>query len=227
MQTPTSSHSQKVTDLLSNGEHGPEVTKLQQMLNQMGYHLDVDGQFGPTTAAAVRHLQRSSGVHEDGIVGPQTLHALATHSVDHYQAPRGWSHDPSLFPGHHDHADASGAVGGSAAIGHTPEHLEDATAEGVHPEESGLHHDHTESAGAHDDDEPPPAEPEEALADHDAPPHEDEPSAVEDDHEGDGYGEESAPDEYAADDAVSTHDDSAEASAFDDPPPDDYAQDDV
>jgi peptidoglycan hydrolase-like protein with peptidoglycan-binding domain len=46
------------------------------MLNGKGQHLDVDGDFGPATASAVRSFQSSAGISVDGEVGPQTKAAL-------------------------------------------------------------------------------------------------------------------------------------------------------
>lgn len=62
---------------LSLGSRGSAVRTLQQQLKSAGYRLlDVDGQFGSRTAAAVRAFQRATGLEVDGKVGPQTLRAL-------------------------------------------------------------------------------------------------------------------------------------------------------
>jgi hypothetical protein len=60
------------------GAHGAYVTYLQQGLVRRGYHLTVDGKFGPQTVSAVKDFQRKNrlGV-ADGIVGPKT-YAAAT-----------------------------------------------------------------------------------------------------------------------------------------------------
>jgi hypothetical protein len=60
------------------GAHGAYVTYLQQGLVKRGYHLTVDGRYGPQTVAAVKDFQRKNrlGV-ADGIVGPKT-YAAAT-----------------------------------------------------------------------------------------------------------------------------------------------------
>lgn len=47
--------------------------ELQQILNQLGANLVVDGQYGAATAAAVRAFQRARGITVDGIVGPVTI----------------------------------------------------------------------------------------------------------------------------------------------------------
>jgi len=48
------------------------VRALQEALNEAGYELDVDGDFGAGTDQAVRHFQSSAGLHADGVVGPNT-----------------------------------------------------------------------------------------------------------------------------------------------------------
>jgi predicted chitinase len=55
---------------------GPEVKKVQQRLKALGYTVDVDGAFGPGTAAAVKAFQGDKGLTADGIVGPGTQAAL-------------------------------------------------------------------------------------------------------------------------------------------------------
>jgi hypothetical protein len=58
------------------GSRGPEVKKAQQLLNQKGYTLVTDGDFGPSTQAAVKNFQRANGLTDDGIIGPKTWEAL-------------------------------------------------------------------------------------------------------------------------------------------------------
>jgi len=55
------------------------VRRIQAILNVV-YHqsLTVDGAFGPTTTASVKELQKSYGLTQDGIVGPETWTALIT-----------------------------------------------------------------------------------------------------------------------------------------------------
>ncbi len=38
-------------------------------------HIQADGEFGPQTEAAIRHLQARAGVHVDGVIGPETWKA--------------------------------------------------------------------------------------------------------------------------------------------------------
>ncbi len=67
----TSGVSQSQIKLLRFGSRGPVVAELQRTL---GIH--ADGIFGPLTRAAVRAFQREHGLLVDGIVGPQTRAAL-------------------------------------------------------------------------------------------------------------------------------------------------------
>lgn len=63
---------------ISYGSSGSDVKKLQQTLNNYGYKLDVDGQFGSKTQAAVKDYQRKNGLDVDGIVGVKTWGSLNT-----------------------------------------------------------------------------------------------------------------------------------------------------
>jgi len=57
---------------IRQGDQGDAVQMLQALLGG----LDVDGQFGPLTAAAVRQYQGENGLTVDAIVGPATWGAL-------------------------------------------------------------------------------------------------------------------------------------------------------
>ena len=61
---------------LKMGSKGPDVKNLQTILNSKGYSLVVDGEFGPSTQAAVKNFQRANGLTDDGIVGPKTWEKL-------------------------------------------------------------------------------------------------------------------------------------------------------
>ena len=63
------------------GSKGETVKKLQQLLNQGGYNLDVDGSFGPKTLEAVKSYQKNNNLAVDGIVGNNTWNALTTMST--------------------------------------------------------------------------------------------------------------------------------------------------
>ena len=61
---------------ISYGSRGDDVKKLQELLNQNGYSLDVDGSFGPKTREAVKDYQTKNSLKVDGIVGTNTWGAL-------------------------------------------------------------------------------------------------------------------------------------------------------
>ena len=65
--------------ILKQGNNGPEVQELQQLLNRSGANppLETDGKFGPKTEQALRQFQQTSGIKVDGKFGPQSLGSLA------------------------------------------------------------------------------------------------------------------------------------------------------
>lgn len=62
--------------LLKKGSQGEAVKKLQQILNAKGYKLKEDGDFGSKTEAAVKAYQAANHLEVDGEVGPITWAAL-------------------------------------------------------------------------------------------------------------------------------------------------------
>jgi hypothetical protein len=62
--------------VLSMGDRGPEVRKVQEKLNEHGAGLVIDGIFGRGTQAAVMAFQAANGLVADGIVGRKTSAAL-------------------------------------------------------------------------------------------------------------------------------------------------------
>lgn len=67
------------TTTLKPGDHGSEVTALQQALNRLGYPIGtVDGVYGPATQAALARFQTASRLTADGVFGPATLAALTS-----------------------------------------------------------------------------------------------------------------------------------------------------
>jgi murein L,D-transpeptidase YcbB/YkuD len=63
---------------LKPGDQGAAVKVLQRALAQLGYSPGrIDGQYGPSTVDAVTRFQRAGGLTADGILGPNTLRALA------------------------------------------------------------------------------------------------------------------------------------------------------
>jgi peptidoglycan hydrolase-like protein with peptidoglycan-binding domain len=64
--------------LLKEGDTGPAVVHVQQLLNAVGADLTVDGIFGPATASAVMAFQKAYGIPASGVVGTVTMSALET-----------------------------------------------------------------------------------------------------------------------------------------------------
>lgn len=65
--------------VLMRGQRGPEVVRLQQLLNRQtnpSFRLVADGDFGPATERAVRRFQEARHLPVDGQVGRQTWQAL-------------------------------------------------------------------------------------------------------------------------------------------------------
>ncbi|MCS7073479.1 MAG: peptidoglycan-binding protein, partial [Bacteroidia bacterium] len=68
--------------LLRKGDKGIEVQALQGLLNQFGYNLAVDGDFGNKTEQAVKDYQAKNGLTPDGIVGFLTVSKLMRKKVE-------------------------------------------------------------------------------------------------------------------------------------------------
>ncbi|MDP8965314.1 MAG: peptidoglycan-binding protein [Cyanobacteriota bacterium] len=63
--------------LVKQGESGPEVTALQQRLQELGYfQAKATGYFGSVTKAAVMEFQQAKGLTPDGVVGRNTEASL-------------------------------------------------------------------------------------------------------------------------------------------------------
>ncbi len=63
--------------ILQRGSTGPDVTRVQQRLLELGFDPNgIDGNFGPGTEAAVKAFQQAKGLTVDGKVGPITWEAL-------------------------------------------------------------------------------------------------------------------------------------------------------
>lgn len=68
--------------VLSWGDTGSQVTRLQQTLNNNGYWCgSADGIFGSKTFNAVLSFQKAVGIKADGIAGPVTLKYLGLESL--------------------------------------------------------------------------------------------------------------------------------------------------
>jgi peptidoglycan hydrolase-like protein with peptidoglycan-binding domain len=61
---------------LRAGDHGPDVRRLQSLLQRDGYHIAVDGRFGTATRRAVIAFQRSHHLPPDGSFRPYELRSL-------------------------------------------------------------------------------------------------------------------------------------------------------
>lgn len=61
------------------GTKGSAVEQLQKLLNAFNKNtaLELDGDFGPATLAAVKKFQRDAGLAADGVVGQKTWQALS------------------------------------------------------------------------------------------------------------------------------------------------------
>ena len=70
--TTTTKKEEHNMDTLRNGDKGQQIKVLQKLLGG----LDIDGEFGPLTEAAVRAYQKKKGLDVDGIVGPKTWGAM-------------------------------------------------------------------------------------------------------------------------------------------------------
>jgi peptidoglycan hydrolase-like protein with peptidoglycan-binding domain len=65
--------------VLGLGSSGLDVRTLQNALNEIGYDLVPDGQFGGQTEAAVLDFQEWKRLYVDGVAGPQTWAAMSDH----------------------------------------------------------------------------------------------------------------------------------------------------
>lgn len=69
-------------ELYKVGSSGPTVSDIQTRLKSWGYYTgEVDGIYGRLTEKAVRYFQRTNGLDVDGQTGPQTLAALGMNST--------------------------------------------------------------------------------------------------------------------------------------------------
>ncbi|MBD0346027.1 MAG: peptidoglycan-binding protein, partial [Coleofasciculus sp. Co-bin14] len=75
--------------MVKEGDRGPEVSALQQRLQQMGYFkANVTGYFGSLTKEAVIQFQQAKGLTPDGVVGKSTEAYLGGHLPSNSQAIR-------------------------------------------------------------------------------------------------------------------------------------------
>lgn len=62
--------------LLKQGNYGPQVLHMQQLLAANGFDCEADGVFGPATEEALKDFQRAAGIDVDGEFGGQSFKAL-------------------------------------------------------------------------------------------------------------------------------------------------------
>jgi hypothetical protein len=68
--------------VLKSGSTGPQVTALQEQLQQRGFDPgQITATFGPSTEEALRSFQQSVGLEPDGVLGPNTIAALKLPSL--------------------------------------------------------------------------------------------------------------------------------------------------
>ena len=69
-------------DYLREGDSGPKVKELQQLLKAKGFNPGpIDSAFGPSTLKAVISFQKYQGLDADGVVGPLTWKALRAAAI--------------------------------------------------------------------------------------------------------------------------------------------------
>jgi len=64
------------------GDTSTQVKEVQQMLNNLGYEVSIDGIYGYRTKETIKDFQRSNGLTADGIVGEKTLNFLIKRTED-------------------------------------------------------------------------------------------------------------------------------------------------
>jgi zinc D-Ala-D-Ala carboxypeptidase len=62
----------EIWPVVSQGARGNRVRAIQYLLNQRGFTVGVDGDFGPATTAKVKDFQRNQHIDPTGIVGDVT-----------------------------------------------------------------------------------------------------------------------------------------------------------
>lgn len=61
---------------LRRGDQGDDVKALQKILNDLGFELEADGNYGRGTRDAVKAFQKANKLNADGSFGPQTAEKL-------------------------------------------------------------------------------------------------------------------------------------------------------
>lgn len=76
--TPPAVVYEPISQVLRRGAQNEQVKTLQYLLNEAGFELKIDGDFGRTTEDALKKFQKKSGIRVDGRAGPQTIEALTS-----------------------------------------------------------------------------------------------------------------------------------------------------
>lgn len=81
------------------GEYNTRVAVIQELLNQRGAGLAVDGKFGPDTQAALKSFQSKEGLTADGVAGKDTYSHLivSLKSGSSGSAVKGLQHELRLY----------------------------------------------------------------------------------------------------------------------------------
>lgn len=58
--------------ILSSGSQGSDVERLQHDLSNLGYPVEINGNFDANTEAVVKQFQQHNNLKVDGVVGAQT-----------------------------------------------------------------------------------------------------------------------------------------------------------
>ncbi|MEO8506773.1 MAG: peptidoglycan-binding domain-containing protein [Betaproteobacteria bacterium] len=72
----TDANGKVATNTTSNSSRSGTVRSAQMALNNQGYNVSVDGQWGPNTQDAVRRFQAERGIAQTGTLDGTTLSAL-------------------------------------------------------------------------------------------------------------------------------------------------------
>lgn len=85
--------------VLARGARGPEVSQLQERLNELGYGSGpVDGVFGPITQGAVRRFQMQNELNTTGRVDAATAGALRSPEAARYEPAAGTAPNLAVYP---------------------------------------------------------------------------------------------------------------------------------
>ena len=82
---------------IKRGDNGPDVKFCQELLNEKGYLLSIDSDFGLTTEEKVKEFQKDNGLGADGIVGSKTWEELEKPDV-YLKFPIDFQRFVDLFP---------------------------------------------------------------------------------------------------------------------------------